>query len=263
MDKKTYQRIYNLVNSIDDVNHASVLFKEPKGVICSILNQKIVSKVKKNMHRLQNNSSHHMYLWKKGISITNLAQKNDVPATLMASIIIKEMGYSKKHVLNNLDTFPDRRLANEVRKALESDHFFSPKAHELQSKRGIMGENIIARWLCARELEFSTEEDLREMGHAKTPDFLLSRSIEIEGREISWIESKAIFGDIKEHAHYFKKQYQYYERDYGTGMVVYWYGYLDGIEQDGYLVKDHTFYCSGSPEISANIRKLLNFTIQW
>ncbi len=164
MDKKTYLRIYNFVNGIEDIDHATVLFREPRGVICSILNQKIVSKVKKSMHRLQDSSSHHLYLWKKGISITNLARKNGVPATIMASVIIKEMGFSKKQVLNNIDTFPNRRLANEVKNALDCDHFFSPRAHEMQSKRGMMGEEIIASWLSARGLEYITENDLRERG---------------------------------------------------------------------------------------------------
>lgn len=261
MDKNTYLRIYESVNDPENIENLAIKFNEPAGVIAAILNQKIVSKVKRKMHSLQNKSKNYLYLWKKGISIVVLAENNEVPATLMASVIIKELGHSKKYVLKHLDSLEDRRLAREITEAINEDHFFSPKAHKAQSARGQMGEEIIEKWLVYKEIEFSTEEDLRDMGMQKTPDFLLDEPIYVDDVEILWIESKAMFGDEKEHAHYLKKQFQYYERDYGTGMVIYWYGHIDGLTMESSVIRDHKFYKGSTPEINMDIEKLLNLSL--
>ncbi|WP_440952996.1 C15orf41 family protein [Methanococcoides sp. FTZ1] len=261
MDKSTYLRIYESVNDPKNIDELAIKFNEPTGVIAAILNQKMVSKVKRKMHGLQSKSRNYLYLWNKGMSIIVLAKNNEVPATLMASVIIKELGYSKKYVMKHLDSLKNRRLAREITEAINEDHFFSPEAHRAQSVRGQMGEKIIEKWLAYKELEYITEEDLREMGMQKTPDFLLDEPIYIDGVEIQWIESKAMFGDEKEHAHYVKKQFQYYERDYGTGMVIYWYGHIDGLELEGNIIRDHKFYRDHSPEINMEIETLLNLSI--
>ncbi|MEL4306073.1 C15orf41 family protein [Methanococcoides sp. LMO-2] len=261
MDKNTYLRIYESVNDPENIEDLAIKFNEPAGVIAAILNQKIVSKVKRKMHSLQSKSRNYLYLWNKGVSIVVLAKNNEVPATLMASVIIKELGYSKKYVLKHLDSLEDRRLAREITEAINEDHFFSPEAHRTQSVRGQMGEEIIEKWLVYKELEFSTEEDLRDMGMQKTPDFLLDKPIYVDDVEILWIESKAMFGDEKEHAHYLKKQFQYYQRDYGTGMVIYWYGHIDGLAMEGNVIRDHNFYRGSTREINTEIEKLLNLSL--
>ncbi|AKB84156.1 C15orf41 family protein [Methanococcoides methylutens] len=261
MDKNTYLRIYESVNDPGNIEDLAIKFNEPAGVIAAILNQKIVSKVKRKMHSLQSKSRNYLYLWNKGVSIVVLAKNNEVPATLMASVIIKELGYSKKYVLKHLDSLEDRRLAREITEAINEDHFFSPEAHKAQSVRGQMGEEIIEKWLLYKELEFSTEEDLRDMGMQKTPDFLLDKPIYVDDVEILWIESKAMFGDEREHAHYLKKQFQYYQRDYGTGMVIYWYGHIDGLTMEGNVIRDHNFYRGSTREINTEIEKLLNLSL--
>ncbi|MGM0771911.1 MAG: C15orf41 family protein [Halobacteriota archaeon] len=261
MDKNTYLRIYESVNYPENIDDLAIKFKEPTGVIAAILNQKMVSKVKRKMHSIQSKSKNYLYLWNKGMSIVVLAKNNEVPATLMASVIIKELGHSKKYVLKNLDSLKDRRLSREISEAINEDHFFSPEAHRAQSVRGQMGEEIIEKWLVYKQIEYNTEEDLRDMGMQKTPDFLLEEPICVDGVEILWIESKAMFGDEKEHTHYMKKQYQYYERDYGTGMVIYWYGHIDGLTMEGNVIRDHSFYRGSTPEINMEIEKLLNLSL--
>ncbi|WP_445474356.1 C15orf41 family protein [Methanococcoides methylutens] len=258
MDKRTYIQIYENINDPENIDDLAIQFNEPAGVIAAILNQKIVSKVKRKMHSLQSKSKNYLYLWNKGISIVVLAKNNEVPATLMASVIIKELGHSKKYILKHLDSLEDKRLAKEIKEAIDQDHFFSPEAHHAQSVRGKMGEDIIEKWLNYKELGYSTEEDLREMGMQKTPDFLLDEPIYVDDVEVLWIESKAMFGDEREHAHYLKKQFQYYERDYGTGMVIYWYGHIDSLTMEGNVIRDHTFYRESSPEINMEIEKLLS-----
>lgn len=91
----------------------------------------------------------------------------------------------------------------------------------------------------------------------KTPDFLLSEPIMIDGKKIFWIESKAMFGDEKEHKHYTKKQFSHYEQMSGHGLIVYWYGFLDTLESNGHIIKCHQFFKGFENEVN----ELLNFGV--
>jgi len=259
MDIDTYEQIYGALDGVEDVVRVAEHFCQPVGVIYSILNQKTIAEVKKNFSRVKNKSKAHLRHWKKGRSIVQIAKRNHIPATLMVSMILKEMGIPKKSFVKNLDDTPDTRLKTEVQEAIDSDFFFSPRAHEMHAIKGQLGESILEAWLVDQGITFSTEEDLREIGMAKTPDFFLDEDVEIEGKKISWIESKALFGDEKEHQYYVKKQFTDYEESYGTGMVVYWYGFLDTISLNGHLIKDYRFFGKDWSIID----ELLNYETQW
>ena len=122
-----------------------------------------------------------------------------------------------------------------------------------------MGENVIERWLDSHNIEYRNENELRDSGVTKTPDCVLDEPLNIDGTEVSWIESKALFGDEAEHKHYSNKQFKHYEKDFGPGMVVYWYGYLDSITLDGNLIKNYEFFDGVSDDVQA----LLDFGCYW
>ncbi|WP_292467898.1 C15orf41 family protein [Methanolobus sp.] len=259
MDIETYNQIYSNLESIDDVKSLAMQFSQPIGTIHSILNQKTVTKVKRNFSKIKNKSLRHLRQWKKGKSIVEISRRNDIPATLMVSMLLKEMGIPKKGFIRNLDEQPDGRLKKEVMEAMESDYFFSPKAHEIHAEKGEMGESILAEWLTERGLTYRSEDDLRNQGFTKTPDFLLDEELDVDGVKVSWIESKALFGDEKEHEYYIKKQFREYEDIYGIGMIVYWYGYIDTVSYNGNIIKDYTFF----GENRELIEELLNFRTYW
>ena len=262
MDKDTYIKIYDSLNSSEDIERISQEFSQPVGVISAILSQKIVSKVKKIHGRIKSKSKKHVTTWNRGDTILDIATKNDIPATLMASMILKEMGHSKKYI-NGMFKDPNRiqtqRLKDEIVQALNSDYFFSPRAHQIQTKKGKMGENVIERWLDSHNIEYRNENELRDSGVTKTPDCVLDEPLNIDGTEVSWIESKALFGDEAEHKHYSNKQFKHYEKEFGPGMVVYWYGYLDSITLDGNLIKNYEFFDGVSDDVQA----LLDFSCYW
>ena len=258
MDIDTYSKIRDSLNSSDDIERISKDFSQPVGAISAILSQKIVSNVKKTHGRIKSKSKKHLLEWNRGDTILNIANRNEIPATLMASIILKEMGHSKKYI-NGMFKDPDniqiQRLKDEIVQALNTDHFFSPRAHQIQTEKGKMGENVIETWLDKHNIEYRNENDLRDSGATKTPDCVLNEPLNIDGTEVSWIESKALFGDETEHKHYFNKQFKHYEEEYGQGMVVYWYGYLDSITLDGHIIKNYEFFDG----VSDDVQTLLDF----
>ncbi|MBP2030611.1 hypothetical protein J2755_001559 [Methanohalophilus levihalophilus] len=154
MDKKTYDQISESVNAIDDIENLSLKFGQPRGVIGTILNQKIVDHVKKNFHNMEKHTERNLRLWKNGKTIMEISDIYQLPPTLVTSNLLQQMGYPKKRTLKHLDELPDRRLASEIYEAIELDPFFSPWAHHMQAHRGEMGEEIIAEWLDGKDIVY-------------------------------------------------------------------------------------------------------------
>lgn len=49
---------------------------------------------------------------------------------------------------------------------------------------------------------------------------------------VHWIDSKACFGDDRTHSQQLEGQYRTYTNRYGPGVVIYWFGYVEGLEND-------------------------------
>jgi hypothetical protein len=259
MDRKTYDRIHASVKNIDDIEKLSLEYGYPKGVIGTILNQKIVNHVKRNFHNMKEHSPNNLRLWKKGKSIVEISGTYRFPPTLVISNLLQQMGYQKKYTFNHLNELPDRRLAREIREGLESDPFYSPWAHHMYAQRGQMGEEIIAEWLDGINVSYLTEDEMRNRNFSKTPDFLLEKPLEINQQKVHWVESKAVFGNHTEHEHYITRQFDEYRDLYGSGLIIYWYGYLDDISPKNHLIKDYRLEEEIGNSTSRKITELLNF----
>ena len=262
MDRQTYQKIYSSLHDFDDVFRLSEEYSKPAGMLATILNQKIVKMTRFRHRKIYSREKELFSKWKQGRSILDLAHYTGFPPTLMASLIMKNCDLSRKNInwlFKHVDLIESRRLRKEVKKALEVDHFFSPHAHEMQCKKGEMGEALIKKWLDDKEISYCTEAEIRALGDGKTPDFVLETPVCVDKTMINWIESKALFGDDFEHEHYAKKQFREYTEIFGKGMVVYWYGYLEDLPSDGYLVKNHTFF----NEYPEEINELFNYLVYW
>lgn len=48
-------------------------------------------------------------------------------------------------------------------------------------------------------------------------------------RLVSWIDSKATFGDDRIHTRQYEEQYSTYVNRYGPGLVIYWFGCVEGL----------------------------------
>jgi hypothetical protein len=91
-------------------------------------------------------------------------------------------------------------------------------------------------------LTFYDEGDLRRHGFDKTPDLLLAIQCMYKNTVISWIESKALFGDTETHSKYVQDQLQSYSNRFGSGMVIYWFGFQEEIlnsNRNNFLVLDN------------------------
>lgn len=56
-----------------------------------------------------------------------------------------------------------------------------------------------------------------------------------------WIDSKASFGDERTHSSQLEGQYRTYTNRYGPGLVIYWFSFLSGMENDAEVLLLETF----------------------
>jgi len=194
----------------------------------SILTQKIVDTVK---------SRHPMYVKRLNEIAEYWREEGKLPKWLVAppmikaKLLMKALGFTKSEIrkfVSNPDLIEDEKLRKLVWRANLTDFVYSPIAVKFHEIKGKIGEEEIRRKLEEIGIDFLTEDELRGEGR-KTPDFLLEKPISLNGLEIRWIESKAMFGDLNVHSQYWRRQYYDYLRQFGRGMVVYWFGHVDGL----------------------------------
>lgn len=246
MDIHTYKKIYSQLDS-SNIKSISADFGLNDDVLKCILNQKILRNNKALYHKVANDAEALLGRWRGGESFVSLSDETGLSPVLMSIILLKRTGMSRKGVrqmLRNPEGIEDERLRRELAQVVKKDNLFSPRAHSLQTERAMMCEGEIGGWLKERDIQFLTEEKIKKYAITKTPDFLLKSPLNIDSINISWIESKGLFGGPEEHRRYLKKQFSEYIKFFGAGMVVYWYGFVDPISEENseVLVKDSTYF---------------------
>lgn len=117
-------------------------------------------------------------------------------------------------MMRNPHMIPDPLLGLNVMNCLFNDKSDGPL---IDLKRQAIGEDYEVRLkkLAADVgLEFHDEVYLRRYGYDKTPDLKLAVPCMYKGKIISWIESKASFGDMISHRQYVNDQLASYGNRY-------------------------------------------------
>lgn len=141
------------------------------------------------------------------------------------------------------------RLHADIYKCLDNDNVTSPYVEMIRRVTGIEYEAYLCRQLQVLGVAFQTENALRAAGFSKTPDVKLEVPISVRGRVVNWIDSKASFGDEYSHKNQAEQQFQRYVNRFGSGMVIYWFGFVDELNNhpdvlllDNFPSKDE-IYC--------------------
>ncbi len=201
-----------------------------RGTLLSILIQKQIERVKRSYHRFLSKLDDIAKYWEKNKKIPELP---GLTPTVRVRILLKALGYGKrriKRILVNPKECDDDKLAYEIFNAVLKDYVYSPIAAELQQAKGKRGELILKNWLSSMEIKYCPEDSIRKIDSKCTPDFLLEDELLIGRRKIRWIESKSMFGDAKTHNFMFNKQYEKYYKNFGNGLIIYWFGHLRGLK---------------------------------
>lgn len=234
MKREVFKRMLNELNTIDDIQRVKKEFDLSEEVLVSILSHKIARDATRRFYQIKHRAKELLKDWLRGESLIHIAGRFDFPPVLMAKIILEEHGLSRvkcNKYLRNPNSVNNTRLCKELHQVIERDITYSPNANTMQAKYGRMVENAVKEWLDGHSIEYQQEKDLKEK-YPKTPDFLLKKSLKIDGDDIHWIECKASFGDEVEMKRNYRRQLLPYKELFGDGMVVYWYGYIEDAPHD-------------------------------
>jgi hypothetical protein len=224
-----YKKLWIQLNTPADVDRLAASTEHGRDLLLVIYSQKMVQITTKKYHKIKHLATRYHAQWKKGISFLEISNKLEFSPVLTGLLILKEENISRKmyrKMLNNLDEVKDQRLKKELKDVVANDIIYSPDGNEIQAERGRMGEERLSKWLIKGGFEFTTEKEMANK-FKKTPDFFMKKPINVRGMDVHWIESKATFGTRREIKKNLKNQLIPYRELYGSGMVVYWFGFIN------------------------------------
>ncbi len=235
---------YNQIMKVIDHRTPEQLIEEfniTPQIAYSLHSQHIIKHVKRNHYRIKNLSPYLYRSWKHGKSILKISKEKRFPSALIASFILAEHGMKKREtqqILLNPELCKNRRLTQELKDALEKDRVYSPSLNDRRAIEGRKGEKRLEDYLDEQGIEYYAEHDLRgNKNFPKTPDILFKKhEVNIKGYLVNWIESKSNFGSPSEFRNHYRKQLSSYTVLYGPGIVVYWYGFVKGVNKDSSIV---------------------------
>lgn len=229
------ERYEELVEGLSKYSDITRLSKETgidEEALLVIYTQKVTRDATRRYYRIKSRAPKYYHQWRSGKPLMKFARENRFPPILTALIILLEGDMTRKgfwRLVQNPHKVPDARLRKEIKDVVNNDPIYSPEGADVQAERGRNGEVRLQEWLRAHQVGFRDEEELRGE-FPKTPDILLDKPIECDGTKIFWIESKANFGDRTEVSRNFKRQLKPYSELFGPGLVIYWFGVVDGLQ---------------------------------
>lgn len=252
MDRATYQRLYDALATYEDVRRIAQAEHRDEELLFVIHTHRVTRDATRRFYVVKRQVPRLVGQWKHGRSILDIAREWRFPPVLMGQQMLGGLEIPRKKIWQTFldpSTAPNRRLRHEVEQLLEADLIYSPRGMEIQRERGRRGEARMHDWLERHGIGYRTEKDLRGK-YAKTPDALLDEPIIYLGKKLTWIESKANFGDDVELRKNLRRQLAPYTQIFGEGAVVYWYGYVEGAESPaGVLLWDAETFEAVTPVV--------------
>ncbi|CAD5113803.1 DgyrCDS2968 [Dimorphilus gyrociliatus] len=165
--------------------------------------------------------------------IINCLQNRKLPITIeyLRELTEKFAGTKEETLYSIADQLNQRRAKATLWKhSRESNTLFETILNCLLcTSVGEEYETFLKKKLRESNIAFLDENVLRKDGYDKTPDIKLEVPIGVNGKVVNWIESKALFADEECHKTYLKEQLWSYWNRFGSGLVIYWFGYIDDL----------------------------------
>ncbi len=247
MKLSEYRALADRLRNPEDVGRVARETGLDPELIMVIYTQRVVRDATKKFYRVKKHSRKLHWMWRQGKTFAQIALEYEFPATLTALMICEEEKINRRQfwrMLANLDNVEDIKLHEELGEVCRTDAIYSPEGTARQYERGRWGERRLQEWLKKRGIPFKTENDVRSQ-FEKTPDTVLGEPMEYNGTKITWIESKATFGDPVEVRRHVQRQLKPYTEIFGDGMVVYWFGYVEDVNlelPEGVTILDESFF---------------------
>ncbi|GBF92890.1 hypothetical protein Rsub_05726 [Raphidocelis subcapitata] len=231
----------------------------PPPTLLGLFSQEAQNRVIRTHHLHKANMASHCARYRAGVDVLEICAAADFPACLMMRRMLEHMlGLSKQRVS---DVVKDpslltaalvgdaaageagaallARLRADVVRCARADRSYSPYSDMAKTLAGLEHEAALYATLREAGVPHWSEQELRDKGMYKTPDALLQVPIAVRcplterWHIVHWIDSKASFGDDRLHAQALEGQYRTYLNRYGSGAVIYWFGFVRDLAQPG------------------------------
>ncbi|KAG7296462.1 hypothetical protein JYU34_020205 [Plutella xylostella] len=209
----------------------------PPTTIGSIISSLVQRAMKQSYRKSPSISSKYYELYEELMKnskdenvILRLADRQGISPALFARSLLQNVypdSTMVKKCMKDTTFIEDKDLAYQVFVSTMNDNQYGPYADIIKQSIGLEYELRLERELRLMNISFSDENILRSRGYDKTPDFKLEVPIAVDGFIVHWIESKALFGDEENHSGYLKDQLMCYWNRFGPGLVIYWFGFLE------------------------------------
>ena len=232
MKFEQYKEIYSQLRKPSDIDPLAHRMHLDRELLFVLYTQRTVRDATRRFYIVKKDMKKIAKEWRRGTPMARIAKILNFPPVLLGLMLSAEIGLPRKQFwkyVRDPESCHDKRLKKELKQIAEEDMIYSPRGAQLQTERGQWGEKMLQDWLDRRGLKYRTEIELRGE-YTKTPDCLLEKPIQIDGVKVHWIESKASFGDDIELRKNVRRQLKPYTEMFGTGAVVYWFGFIEGIE---------------------------------
>ncbi|KAN0036762.1 hypothetical protein ACTFIV_002071 [Dictyostelium citrinum] len=153
---------------------------------------------------------------------------------------IKDTSIIIKKIFKNPSLIENLKLRKNIYQSIYNDDNCSPLINQIRSSTGSEYEYLLQEKLFKLNIPYLTESQLRKDGYPKTPDIKLEIPISFKGFIINWIESKASFCDDN-NLKKTRDQIIGYRNRFGPGLAIYWFGYIDdlnNLQDDGVYITD-------------------------
>jgi hypothetical protein len=212
------------------------------GIISSTKSTYVKNYIVNTHYKLKLHKDSILSQYQNNKQILDLSKKYKLtPMTIMRYIL--ETKYSKKikslynnlSLLNNYDRIQfDIALNNDVYNQIEQIET-SIESEEFERKIETILISYNIKYKTQKEL---IDEQTQQYGYAKsTPDFLILDELYINNHQITWIDAKNYYGaNIQFIIKSINKQINKYNKLYGTGCIIFKYGFNDKLKFDKTLL---------------------------
>lgn len=214
-----------------------------KHIIASIKSAYIKNYIIKNHFILNKNSKSILNDYQKDGVLKLSAKFNLSPMTIIRYVFDHIYHKKLKELLslNKLSTFDQEQY-----KLADQNDIYVTLNQVDQSDQSILFEKQIEEFLIKNNVEYKTQEQLTHEQKIKfgkainTPDFLITSEFIINSKKINWIDAKNFYGsDIEFIVSKIKKQIKKYLESYGSGCIIFNYGFNSELSFQNVLILDY------------------------
>ena len=214
-----------------------------KHIIASIKSTFMKSFIIKNYYNLEKNSKLILHDYSK-YGILKLSEKYNLSPMTIIKFIFDQLFHIKiKELLHNnkLSSFDKEQF-----KIAEENDIYVTLNQADQMENSILFEKKIEDFLIKNLVKYKSQDQLiieqtKKYGKAiNTPDFLINSELIINSKKINWIDAKNFYGcNINFMISKINKQIKKYLNTYGSGCIIFNYGFNSKISFPNVLILDY------------------------